>query len=286
MLRSISLESLNRSGQASRPLSREPLDRRFLRSVYLDLAGRTPLPAEQKASLGKTRAEVVEALAGSATFFEEFYERELFYFLLIDNFRPSTSVFERLVPRLAAGQSSVQDAVRQIVSSQFFNARNPGNDTFVTVVLEQLLGMTVQKDVRTLEAGKRMYDGREARFLGEKGSSQADLVRIVVLHEDFETFFVNRKFGEVFSGAMPRAALRAAAAALRERPAVYSEMVAGWLTSEAYEAQLETPRPMSDRMFVRSVFVDLLRRVPEYQEYRAAATRCWRCRTPGRCARC
>ena len=72
-------------------LSPVPADLQFLRAVYLDLAGRSPLPEEQQGHLGRTRAEVLQSLAGSLPFFQHFYEEQLFYFLLIDNFRPSTA---------------------------------------------------------------------------------------------------------------------------------------------------------------------------------------------------
>jgi hypothetical protein len=169
---------------------------------------------------------------------------------------------------LAAGKVSVREALRQVVSSQFFNSRNPGNDTFVTVVLEQLLGMTVQKEAATLEAGKRMYDGYAATFLGRNGSSQADLVRLAVEHEGFEPFFLERRFTAIFGDGPPKKRLAADAARLRADPLAWPAIVSDWLTSQAYEERVARPRPKSDRVFVRSLFADLLGRVPEYQEFR------------------
>ena len=167
---------------------RSAADRRFLRALYLDTTARTPLPAEWESAHGRSRQQVISELVGALPHFEGFYEEELFYFLLVDNFRPATEAFATLPQRLAQRRICVRDAIRQIVSSQFFSARNPGNDTFVTVVMEQLLGLTVQerRNVRVLEAGKRMYDGSRAVFLGVKGSNQADLVRIAVEDERFE----------------------------------------------------------------------------------------------------
>jgi hypothetical protein len=256
------------ASRSDAPLTLEPADRRFLRALWIDVAGRTPLPAEWKGALGRTRREVVAELVASPQAWDGFYEEELFYFLLVDNFRPSTEAFAALPKDLATRKVGVREALRQIVSSQFFNARNPGNDTFVTVVLEQLLGLTVQKETATLEAGKKMYDGAATPFLGKRGASQSDLVRIVVESDGFEPFFLGRKAAAVFGAALPKKRLAADAARLRAEPLSYPELLAGWLSSQAYEDLLARPRPKSDRVFVRSLYADLLLRAPDYQEFR------------------
>lgn len=253
---------------AGATLSNQPADRRFVRAVTIDLAGRTPLPEEWKASVGRVRSEWVrETVAGLAAA-ESFYEEELFYFLLIDNFRPSTDAFLEIPRLLAAQRLSVRELLRQIVSSQFFNSRNPGNDTFVTVVLEQLLGYTVQKEPAMLEAGKRMYDGYAASFLGKKGASQADLVRIAVEHENLEPCFLARRFAALFLDEAPKQRLVADAARLRAEPMTWPAIAADWILSQAYDERLALPRPKSDRVFVRSLYADLHGRVPDYQEFR------------------
>jgi hypothetical protein len=254
--------------RSTAPLTLEPADRRFARAIHVDLAGRTPLRKEWEGLQGKPRRDAIDALVTSLPAWEGFYEEELFYLLLVDNFRPSTDAFTEMPKLLAAGKTNVREALRQIVSSQFFNARNPGNDTFVTVVLEQLLGITVQKETGTLETGKKMYDGYAATLLGRKGSSQADLVRIVVESEGFEPFLLGRKFEAIFGAAPPKKRLAADAAKLRADPSCYPALVAGWLASQAYEELLARPRPKSDRVFVRSLYADLLGRVPDYQEFR------------------
>jgi len=249
-------------------LTADPIDRRFLRAVTIDLVGRTPLPAEWEAARDRRRGDLVRELAASLPAWEGFYEEELFYFLLVDNFRPSTDPFLAMPKLLADRALSVRDALLQIVSSQFFNARNPGNDTFVTVILEQLLGVTVQKETATLEAGKKMYDGYATTFLGRKGSTQADLVRIAIEHEGFEPFLLERRFTAIFGDSPPKKRLAADAARLRGDPLAWPSIVSDWLLSQAYEELPSRPRPKSDRVFVRSLYADLLGRVPEYQEFR------------------
>ncbi|MSR47057.1 MAG: hypothetical protein EXS13_08330 [Planctomycetes bacterium] len=256
------------SSATAAKLSREPADRRFVRAVMIDLAGRSPLEVEWTAANGKPRGEWVHMVARSIAAAESFYEEELFYFLLIDNFRPSTDAFIEIPQMLVEHKISTREMLRQIVSSQFFNSRNPGNDTFVTVVLEQLLGFTVQKEPAVLDAGKRMYDGYTANFLGKSGSSQADLVRIAVEHLSLESCFLSRRFTSIFVDDPPKKRLAADAARLRADPLAWSEIVAGWINSQAYDERLAKPRPKSDRVFVRSLYADLFGRVPDYQEFR------------------
>ena len=259
--------------EAASPLARAaladaPADRRFIRAVMIDLAGRTPLPDEWGRAFGRPRADWVRELAQGLSAAESFFEEELFYFLLIDNFRPSTDAFLE-VPRLLADRSlSVKELLRQLVSSQFFNSRNPGTDTFVTVVLEQLLGFTVQKEPTILEAGKRMYDGYTASFLGSKGANQADLVRIAVEHENLEPFFLARRFAAIFVDDAPKKRVAADAARLRADPLAWPAIAADWILSQAYDERLASARPKSDRVFVRSLYADLHERVPDYQEFR------------------
>ncbi len=254
--------------ELQRSLTLAPLDRRFIRAATVDLAGRTPLPSEWQAAQGKPRGEWIREFSSSFVAAECCYEEELFYFLLIDNFRPSTDAFAAIPQLLAGRKLSIREMLRQIVSSQFFNARNPGNDTFATVVLEQLLGITVQKEPALLEAAKRMYDGYPANVLGKSGSSQADFVRIAAEHPQSEPCFVERRFTAIFGDAPPKKRLAADSERLRNEPLSWPDLVAGWLGSLAYEQRVAQPRPKSDRVFVRSLYADLLGRVPDYQEFR------------------
>ncbi|MBM4014429.1 MAG: hypothetical protein FJ293_05625 [Planctomycetes bacterium] len=253
---------------ATTALADAPGDRRFIRAVTIDLAGRTPLPDEWGRAFGRPRTEWVRELAQGLPAADSFLEEELFYFLLIDNFRPSTDSFLEVPRLLAERRLSVKEFLRQLVSSQFFNSRNPGNDTFVTVVLEQLLGFTVQKEPAILEAGKRMYDGYSATFLGSKGANQSDLVRIAIDHENLEPFFLARRFAGIFVDDAPKKRIAADAARLRTDPLAWSAIVADWILSQAYDERLVTARPKSDRVFVRGLYADLHERVPDYQEFR------------------
>jgi len=239
-------------------------DDRHVRAVYLDLLGRTPREDELLMARRVGAAELVDELVGSLEFWENWYEEELYYFLLLDNLRPEDpGPRKRLSDRLAKGELSVVDAVRAITSSSAFHRANPGNDTFVTVVLEQLLGMEVQRNTSQLEAGKRMYDGQRASLWGEEGNNQSDVVRIAVGHEDFAPHFLSRQYRRFVGEELERRPLKACAERFAADPRVFVQLVREWLLSPEYAARLAGLRAKSDRQFIRGLYVDLTDAPPE-----------------------
>ncbi|MCB9883806.1 MAG: hypothetical protein H6834_18605 [Planctomycetes bacterium] len=247
--------------------TREVRELRFLQSVSIDLLGRKPLAAEVTALRGKARSEVVADLMGRVEFWENWYENQLFYYLLIDNFRPASETIQQLPELLHSGRIDVLRALRAILISASFNARNPGPDTFVSTVLEQNLGITVQDKPRLLEAGKKMYDGYRSRLFRKQGESQADVVSIVVEQDDFARYFLARSHREVFGEEPTKEVLASWADSLRQNPAFYTELVRSWMLSDAYDHLLDRRRTKPDRAFIRSLYVDLLGRVPTYEEF-------------------
>jgi PKD domain len=241
---------------------------REIRALYLDLLGRTPTPMERMMAAALPRERLIEQLVASLEFEENLYQLELYFFLLLDNFHPRTPQLEALPSRLANDETDWRDAIREIVISQYFNARNPGNDTFVTVILEQLLGITVQDEVKLLEAGKRMYDGYKATVFGVNGASQSDLVGIVLAQPEFATRFVARHYERLVGAPPSKLELTDWADRFRADPRVYRTLVREWLDTAAYHEAVATSREKSDFMWIRGVFVDLLGRKPSFEEFR------------------
>jgi len=242
--------------------------RRFARSLWFDLRGRGPTPGELDLSASLPGPELVDHMLADPETWEAWLDRECWYYLLIDRFRPVSDRVKALPAKLAFGSATVVDATREVVVSAEFNSRNPGNDTFVTVVLEQLAGVVVQKEKRLLEAGKRMYDGTAARMWGELGRTQADIVRIVLGRREFADRFLGRQYRQVFGAEPPPGALDRDGARFMEDPASFRDVLRGWLLSPDYAARTAVPRPKDDLVFIRTLFVDLLGREPDFEEFR------------------
>lgn len=242
------------------------LDARAVRTIYLDVLGRPPLPAEDRAARGKSLGELVDLTLAHPEFWPRWFEEQLYYFLLVNNFRPQAEGILGLPAELAAGRLDAREAVHRLALSANFDQRNPGADTFVTVVMEQLTGMEVQRNTRELEIGKRIYDGGEGTFLGRSGKCQADVVRIAVESRAFAKHFVGREHERFVHVAPGEKEWSAAASEFHKDPGQYLALVRRWLVSETYVARLAQPIPLGNRLFVRALFVDLLGRAPREEE--------------------
>lgn len=242
------------------------LDARRLRSVYLDLLGRPPFRAERELWLGRGTRELLDALLGTPAFWRHWFDEQLYYFMLIDNFRPAGEGVEAIPAGLAAGKLSVRDALHRIALLPSFDLRNPGADTFVTVVMEQLVGMTVQLARRELEIGKAAYDGRPGLFLGASAGSQADVVRVAAEHKDGMRHFVAREYARLMEAPLDRRALAAAARELHKDPRRFIDVLRAWMLSDAYAERLARGKELPNRVYVRALFVDLMEREPTDDE--------------------
>lgn len=242
------------------------LDSGLLRAAYMDLYGRPPYGAERRQWLGGELADLSVHLIGSREFWNHWLDEQLYFFLLIDNFRPESERVRKIPPQMAARRLGVRDALHRIALSPSFDRRNPGADTFVTVVMEQLLGMTVQRSVRELEIGKRLYDGRKGNFLGRAGDSQADVVRIAIEDDRCLQEYLGREHARMLRrGVRPREVKRWAKG-IEEDSLSYAEVVRGWLLSDAYLERVGEHVAQPNRLFVRALFVDLVDRLPDKNE--------------------
>lgn len=239
---------------------------RELRTLHLDLLGRPPLVAERRDWSGRDFEDLVEHLVGSVEFWRQWVEEQLYHLLLVDNFKPDPALAPELATALAEGRLDVRRALHRIALSPTFDLRNPGADTYVTVVLEQFCGIRVQRSKRELESGKRAYDGQGATFLGRPAASQSDVLRIVVESREFARALAEREYRRHVQAAPEARLLEAWTQALHQAPARFGELLKAALVSEAYGARLAHPAPTSNRLFVRSLYVDLFDRTPEREE--------------------
>ncbi|HED66260.1 MAG TPA: hypothetical protein ENJ09_11970 [Planctomycetes bacterium] len=249
------------------------LGSRRLRALFLDLLDRSPTAAEREHWRGRDAHELLDTLTASLEFWENWLERELYYFLLVVSFRPTSERVLEIPSELAGGHIGVREALRRIALSPSFDRRNPGADTFCTVMLEQFLGIVVQEKPRLLESAKRLYDGRSGKFLGGSGRSQADVVRLVIDDPGTLRFYLARLHRSFLRTEAPERELRRLSERLAEGHGALRSILREWGRSDAYEARLDSRRPLSNRAFTRSLFVDLTDALPspeEEQRMRAA----------------
>jgi hypothetical protein len=241
-------------------------DRRHVRALYLDLLGVTPTADEIELAAGTKPEVLVRHLCRTRDFWDHWYEDELYYFLLIDNARPEDLGEAGIPARLGAGEIDVLEGVRLIVSGSAFDRANPGNDTFVSVVFEQLLDLDVQRNKALLEAGKKMYDGSRSKLFGEEGRGQASIVRIVTAQEGFAAMFARRQYERVVGSEPSRDQVEAWGARLGSDPRDFPELVREWVLSPVYAKRLDGLRSKTDNQFIRGLWVDLTGSRPEAVE--------------------
>lgn len=255
--------SVTHNDETDDPEKAQPLNGKWLRALFLDLFGRPPLAAERKKWLGKTRDELVEFALGAESSWRHWLDEQLYYFMLIDMFRPVGTTLDELPLALAKRKMTPRDVLHRVAISTSFDQRNPGADTFVTVVMEQLCGLEVQRFQRELEIGKSAYDGNSGVFLGSSASSQSDVVTIAIRHKDAAKHFVAREHERLCRVPIARKMLSKTARLIQKDPAATVDMYTAWFRSEAYAKRVKAGAPVSNYVWVRAVFVDLSDALPE-----------------------
>jgi hypothetical protein len=246
----------------------QPITHRLLQRLCYDVVQRGPSPAEVRSFVGAEVPAVVTRLLQSREAMAVWLEEQLQYFLLLDQFRPQGESIEQIPLRLQKGDLDARGAIAEILLSTGFSLRNPGNDTFVTVVLEQCLGYRVQdaKNKPILDAGKRIYDGKRGKFLGQEGQNQADLLQIVLGHEDFARHLLSREHARLLGTPLPKDST--AVASLQQDHKRFFALLGEWLASPEYQQALPQRRSKTERQFLRGLMYDLLERTPSYEELR------------------
>ncbi|MEZ5962348.1 MAG: hypothetical protein R3F56_00750 [Planctomycetota bacterium] len=241
----------------------------LVRRIALDTLQRNPTPAEVSAARTQSPVEVARSSCATLEATQVWLDDELLYFLLIDNFRPTTEAIRTLPQRLLGKSADIRSATAEILLSSGFSLRNPGNDTFVTVVLEQCLGLEVQdrRNEPVLAAGKRVYDGYETRFLGGKGKTQADVVKLALADRRFAAHLLDRHHRRLFAAPLPKDEA-ASVDIVHAQPGAFFDVLVQWLGSERYADPARARRPLSHHQFARSLYHDLLGRAPTYDELR------------------
>jgi len=244
------------------------LDPHVLRRAFLDFYCRSPLSAERETWGAKSLAEFVDVSLEGLEFWQAWLEEQLYFFLLLDSFRPATQQILEIPRLFAEDRLRIRDALHRICISPNFDRRNPGPDTFVTVVLEQVVGLTVQKSVRDLTTGKKLYDGGPGVFLGKPGTSQADVVAIAISDPRALRFFLLREYQRWMRIDPDDAALERWVRSLTHPNGRLKDVFRAWFNSPEYAERFKKSRLQPNRVFARALLVDLMDQLPEPAEAR------------------
>lgn len=243
-----------------------------LRAVFGDLLGRSPFAVEREAWAGQGLDAFLTETLGTNAFWAHWWEEQLYYLLLVDSFRPETKRTLGTPADLTAGRSDVRDALHRAALTPTFDLRNPGADTFVTVIMEQFCGLAVDRQRAALEAGKTAYDGGPARFLGKMAENQSDVIRIAVQSKEATQHFLRREHLRLLRTEPDKKQLTQDVRAVYKNPRAFLGVLRAWLISETYQARLKQSYPKTNRLYIRSLFVDLGDQLPEEVELESMRT--------------
>ena len=191
-----------------------------LARVVERLTGRRPLAGELQPLLRLERGALVEALLSRPEPYERWWQEELGY-LLDGPVRPKGEPWDSMPARLREGRVGVQDVRYALAVGRDWSGRWGGKQAFVGAVLERLLGLDGEAAAKQRAAAERLYDGYQAEFLGQKGSSQADLVRIAVRDEQARRHSLRCAWRRAVGSEPDAAALEAALSAWSKEPQAF-----------------------------------------------------------------
>lgn len=196
-------------------------------------------------------------------------------------------------------------ALRQILWGVYFHAKNYGDEDYPRGMWLALYGTNIYDEESTLDQARRMYtEGeidkepepdkkdpkakktpvvkkkveKEWKLYGKVGKNRSDLIDIALSQPRFLEFFVRRVYAR-YTGMEPtEAEVKQSVQMLGDgwkvggkpgAPAkeALSQVIAGWCTTDKYLAKLREYRRKNDAAYIRTLYVDLLNRTPEYHEF-------------------
>lgn len=242
--------------------------RRVMRRYAMDLLGRSPSDEEARDAVALAPEELVDKLVHSPEHFEVWTEEQLAWLHLADSPRPAPDLLAALAKHLAGGEIGACEALRTLVLSPAFAEKHPGDEAFAAAALELLLGVHPAERKDLLEPARKMAEGGPAELLGQKGASRPDLVNILLAQKEAAELLLRRTFvARVGREPLPGALVPAVDRLMKE-PAQLAAIEKGWLLSKEYLDTLAQPRPKSDPLFLRALFMDVLGRRPTEAEFR------------------
>lgn len=266
--------------------------RKTVRGIYMDVLGRAPTEEELSRDAAKAPAQLVKELTASYEFWNWFYEEELFHLELTDTYRPIDLDFDyiTLPSAMHNGKATILDSYEQLLKGLYFLAKNYGEEEYPRALWMYLYDKDLLDEPDLFDASKAMMRFEEEQenapvdkktkkkaapkvpsVFGKPGKNHADLAKICLEQPAFAESMAAR-LRKRYTGIDPTAAeAKKDAAALLAGWKSGKEALAGlvteWCSSPAYLARVNSHRRKSDAVFVRTLYVDMFNRVPEFGEF-------------------
>jgi len=192
------------------------------------LCGRPPTEAEVQALAPLEGDALAKALADRPEAYARWWEAELAHLGLEGEHRPRGEPWISIPDRLRAGRVSALDVLQALCLGQAWSTRHAGRDAAVDALLTRILGLDPAAATAERAAGRRLFDGFQAAFLGVEGTGQADLVRIAVSDPRARRALLARAHQRILGRPAPAPILDAAQATLTTKPKELFAILAGW----------------------------------------------------------
>ncbi len=156
---------------------------RTLLRTSLDLIGRPPAPADFLVIAQLPRARLLEQVFTDEAVYRALLELEIER--LECRQRPAPELLARALSQLLDGSLDLPGVSALLVLEDSYTSGLSDRD-YIEQLLRILVGRIADMQPTSVERGLDMLAGQSARFMGRSGSSRADLVKILVEHEDYD----------------------------------------------------------------------------------------------------
>jgi hypothetical protein len=271
-----------------------PAVRKTIRGIYIDLLGRGPTEEELARDAAKPPDKMVRDIVSSYEFWNWLYEEELLHLDLTDTYRPIDLDFDYITyPALLTNKkTNLKEVYRQLLTGVYFHAKNYGEEDYPRGLWQYLFGVDILDEPDALEAARRMYNGPDEgetkdakaakkpgpkktaaapKLFGVEGKVREDMIKIVLDQPLFAERLAARLYKRITGAEMSAADAKKAAAALKagwdSGKEALPDIVAGWCSSPDYLKRTLEVRRKSNAAFVRTLYVDVLNRAPDFGEF-------------------
>ena len=240
---------------------------RRIRRLYLDVLGRSPTPAEALAEEARGPKVLVRNILLRAESGRAWVEALRVRLGLIGDHRPVGDEAADLALRIPSESLLPHVVEGVLVLDPSFRKRHPAGQALATAIADLLLDRAPTQAELDLAAALAAGETGTHPAYGEIASAEAWL-RKVVASEAFERAALRRRLARFLDSGDVAKALGKALLAGRESPAAWRAVLESLLVEPGY-LDRKRLRSKDDLTYLRSLYIDLLERVPTDRELTA-----------------